>query len=928
MKETGEQSMHSRSIRKKTAVMLLTAAVALNALGIPAYARESETVVRVAYFDMGQYYQKDAYGNITSYDCDYLSKLEEYSSLRFEYVDCGTWNNALSMLEGNDVDLVGTVQWTEEREKQYEYCLKDYGYTVGGLVAKSDSDIQFEDYEALGRSIIGCTDNYIRRPELDALLAEHHISQEIRCYSEQRELEEALNSGEIDVAALNSHTLPADIKYIERFTFAPLYFISRKGNTALTDTIDDAIIHLNLEDPGFDDNLMKKYFANLLGSPLSKAEEDLIAEGKTYTVYFDGTTKPLVWYDESAGEMKGALVEICKQITEISGLKLEVVNDSEIYKAQSGSIFSPKYYNSKVSVGDASKITDSLIDEPFNIYGCTGSDNSGNSPKTVGIVGTRPSFSEYINEKYPDYTVKTYDSPAECLKNLDNGEVDYVFLDRRVAQSLIVSLNLNTIVEIPNDTLTIGMVIRFSDENAELLTSIINKTLYSVNYDEVNDIFLQFALSTAPEVTFSSLIEDNLPLAVCLIIVLILIVLAVTVVLTYAHVMKKQRDHIEKADRDRSEFFARISHDMRTLMNGIIGMAELSNGEKDIAVLQDNIVKIRESGKYLLSLINDTLDFQRAENGKLELKYEAYPADKALNSVTGMIRQAAVAKGVDFRVVADGVNMGATVMIDPVRIKQIFVNLLNNAVKFTNPGGKVLFEIKTLSREKDISHMVISVTDTGIGMSKDFIEKNLYQPYSQEMNSASSENTGSGLGLSIAKNLVEQMGGHMEVESELGKGTRFTVYLDFRLACTVTDEGDKAEKARGVGELNGKKILLVEDHPLNAEIARRALGKFGCEVTWAQDGQKGTEAFLASEPYYFDAVLMDIRMPNMDGIEATKNIRRLEREDAGKIPVIAMSANAYSEDIKACYSAGMNGHISKPIDMQLLYRTLADCIHK
>lgn len=382
----------------------------------------------------------------------------------------------------------------------------------------------------------------------------------------------------------------------------------------------------------------------------------------------------------------------------------------------------------------------------------------------------------------------------------------------------------------------------------------------------------------------------------------------------------------EKANRAKTDFFSRMSHDMRTPMNGILGLAELSENIEDVGELQKNMSKIKESGKYLLSLINDTLDFQRIESGRLKLDKKYVKAQVLLDNIVDIINSAARIKDIDFVIDSHDVDMNWCIYNDPVRLKQIFINLLSNAVKFTPEGGKVVLDIRCMSREGRIAHNCLSVIDTGIGMSEDFLNNSLFQPYTQEHNSVSDEYAGSGLGLSIVQSLVQMMGGRIDVKSKLGEGTTFSVYLDFERVDyqQAVIEVEKTSKQKRIQRhsLEGKKILLAEDHPLNAEIAKKLLNKMGCKVLWVENGEKCLSVFKESAINEYDVILMDIRMPVMNGLEAATKIRELKRSDAGIIPIIAMTANAYEEDVKKSLTAGMNCHLAKPIEPTNLFETL------
>lgn len=385
----------------------------------------------------------------------------------------------------------------------------------------------------------------------------------------------------------------------------------------------------------------------------------------------------------------------------------------------------------------------------------------------------------------------------------------------------------------------------------------------------------------------------------------------------------------QRAMRAKTDFLSRISHDMRTPMNGILGLAELSLQEDNIEVLKEDISKIRDSGNYLLSLINDTLDLQRIESGKITLEKQIVSTATILNGILDIIRPAMEQKKINFKVINENADINWYIRLDPVRFKQIFVNLLSNACKFTPEGGTVTFAFGCTGRDDMISHDYLRISDNGCGMSEEFMKNGLFKPFSQESNKVTTLYAGSGLGLSIVKNLVELMGGRIEVESALGKGTTFTVYIDFeRVEQTEAEtliESGRTQLSSTEQELTGWHILLVEDHPLNAEIAKRMLERTGCIVSWAQNGKDGVEAFEASEEDYYSAILMDVRMPIMDGLEAAKTIRALDRADCKTVPIIAMTANAYDVDVRNTAAAGMNAHLAKPVEPEQLFKTLLEC---
>lgn len=382
----------------------------------------------------------------------------------------------------------------------------------------------------------------------------------------------------------------------------------------------------------------------------------------------------------------------------------------------------------------------------------------------------------------------------------------------------------------------------------------------------------------------------------------------------------------KKANQSKTEFLSRVSHDMRTPMNGILGIIELSEDENDVESLKKSIEKIKLSGEYLLGLINDTLDFQKIESGRMLLEPEIVLTRDVIDNVLTMVKPTASQKEIEFRMCTKDVDMDTYVKIDPMRMKQIFVNLISNAIKFTPSGGTVELRVESIGTDNNVMHYIITITDTGIGMSQEYLRNGIFRPFSQERNEATSCYAGSGLGLSIVKKLVELMQGTIAVESELGVGTKFVICVDFELAgedeIQAENMGKNEKHIDYINILGGKSILIAEDHPLNAEIATRLLEKTGCNVKWVRNGQECIDEYRSGNTY--DAILMDIRMPIMGGLEAAKRIRCMsDRTDSKTIPIIAMTANAYEDEIKESYAAGMNGHLTKPMKPLVLYETIS-----
>ena len=374
----------------------------------------------------------------------------------------------------------------------------------------------------------------------------------------------------------------------------------------------------------------------------------------------------------------------------------------------------------------------------------------------------------------------------------------------------------------------------------------------------------------------------------------------------------------EAAVNARSEFMTRMSHEMRTPMNAILGLSGLMLDEvNNPDVMRDYISKVNYSGHFLLQLINDVLDISRIEQDKFALNQVEYSFGEFWEAIDTMIGPMCMQKELDFEI-RSSIPSDYCILTDPLRITQIFINLLSNAVKYTKKGGHIVFTCRERERLGNIAKLSFSVKDDGIGMSEEF-QKHMFEPFLQESTEVDSHLSGTGLGLPIVKGIVEKMGGKISVKSEQGKGTTFRVSLNVEVCGLKEKENeDLSEK-----DLSGLRVLLAEDNDINREIGVAILKKKGMIPETAVNGEKAVEAFSSHEPGYYDIILMDIRMPVMSGLTATKRIRAMEREDAKTIPIIALTANAFSKDVQASLDAGLNEHLSKPIEPKLLYETIA-----
>ena len=400
--------------------------------------------------------------------------------------------------------------------------------------------------------------------------------------------------------------------------------------------------------------------------------------------------------------------------------------------------------------------------------------------------------------------------------------------------------------------------------------------------------------------------------------------LTITILLIFVNnqqrLLQKKKQDAEAAVRAKSEFLSHMSHDIRTPINGMMGMldiaqAHLNNPEKMDLCLS----KMRGAADQLLSLINDVLDMSKIETGSIQLVEEPFDMIRLLNGTLAVQEIIASEKSLTIEQDIEGAIEHPCVCGSPNYVRSILVNIISNAIKYTNPGGDIFVSARELSCDGEYVKFEFIVSDTGIGMSEEFAE-HIFEPFTQEHAENRSSYQGTGLGMSIVKNLINKMKGTITLETKQGEGSTFTITLPVKLDTVCFEETETEEEETSI---EGMKILLVEDNDLNLEVAQYILEDAGAEIIVARNGLESVELFEQSESDSFDVILMDVMMPVMDGLTATKRIRKLKRKDARTVPVIAMTANVFNEDIIAAKEAGMNEHIAKPLDFDKLIHTLA-----
>ena len=488
-----------------------------------------------------------------------------------------------------------------------------------------------------------------------------------------------------------------------------------------------------------------------------------------------------------------------------------------------------------------------------------------------------------------------------------------------------------TLLEQP--TFTYRMVVSSTENHA--LAGILTKAMYAMPQNLVEDLAARYTTYKAAELTFVDWIRLHPVATVWILLIFGWLLTTMAVIAMRLSARKKAQkaaqekaeemaelaEHAQAANKAKTAFLSHMSHDMRTPMNAIMGFTGIAMKNNPSDEVKNCLEKIDESSEHLLSLINDVLDLTRVESGKV--KYNPVPTDlksitdSALDITKGFLTN----RDISFKIQREEAKI-PNVLVDPVRLRDVLVNILSNAVKFTPDGGTITFEARCQEKGGDgYINMHYRISDTGIGMSEEFT-KEVFEEFAQEDSDVRTQYHGAGLGMAIVKKYIDMMGGTILVHSKKHEGTTFTVDIPLEITdkeCNKSDTGF-SEKVN----LTGVNVLLVEDNELNAEIATVQLEEFGIKVERAVDGRNAVEIFRNHPEGTFDVILMDIMMPVMDGLTATKAIRALNRPDAGIIPIIAMTANAFAEDVQRCLDAGMNAHLAKPLDIEKVKKTIRE----
>lgn len=678
---------------------------------------------------------------------------------------------------------------------------------------------------------------------------------------------------------------------------------------------------------------------------LSLAEQEFIQRMKPLTVAANNRWHPYEFYNLRTKKFTGYTVDLFTEISAITGLEFEFIYENKNIESTAdiiGIFGNLKDFAEKMGY----RITDPYLALPFVIVYKDNLDlANGKTALTEGSALTLDDFHVETNQE-PVF----YKDQAACLKAVYKGEVNQTIMNTFSANYEIQNnwrySNLNTKI-IHNVHLELCSLIKEDlDPN---LFPILNKCLQYIS-NTYSDIFIIQNTYKTSEITLLRIL-NKMPLDVILVFTILLFLLAITISLNWSKASKRKiilqknrqlQDALiseQRANAAKTQFTSRISHEIRTPLNAVIGYITIAKTQKcQNSLIFDFLEKAEIAAKQLLTLINDVLDLSSIESGKIHLIAKPFNLKEFIKTLSNLFYHQAKTAGISFQVNTKTIK-NEIIIGDQLRLTQILNNILSNAIKFTPAGGAIHF---TITEEKNNDTQILftfKIKDTGIGIDPQCIET-IFNPYEQLENNSKPELKGSGLGLSIAKNLVSLLNGAITVESEINKGSTFTITLPFGIKDVKIEPHEEHFNKSNINELfeakklsqvqqenatiqyEGKKILLVEDNDMNLEIATELLKNYNIKVVSAKNGQEAYDLFTETKDSQFDLILMDIQMPIMDGYEATKKIRESRSSYAKDIPIVAMTANAFAEDISLSLASGMNDHLSKPIDVTELLQVL------
>ena len=900
-------------------------------------------VVRVGSFEDTFNYVNEK-GIRKGYGYELLQTLSGYTGWQLEYVTCD-WSDCFEKLKNGEIDIMGDISYTEDRTEEMLFSDEPMGEEKYYLYADlSREDITASDYKTLNGKKIGV----LMGAESEVMLTEWEEKYGLKTQhvniANNEDVKQKLANHEIDcfVSLEESCWAELGISTITRVGKSAIYYAINKDRADIKKELDNAMRALEDADPFYTADLYKRYFSLDYTPILTGEEKAWLKEHGAIRMGFLAGDSGVSTYNPSTGEITGTITDYIQFAKDCLGnqeLEFQLVGyddkEAELNALKSGEIDMVFHFDQSPNLAEEYRVACTNTTWTSTMMAVTNKQHfNENQANRVAVPQNKLSLKRYIAVYYPQWEIVDCAAQEDAARLVKDGQADCFVTGVSSQENYSKKYDFYSVL-LPNPAKSCFAV---NSGNRHLL-SILNKTIKAMPTNMLTGSLAMYK-SSSRKVTLSEFIRDNF-----FMVLLVSSIFVAVILLAILKLLRKARkaeaaarkaandaqelnaklqiaaENAESANRAKSTFLFNMSHDIRTPMNAIIGYADLaSRHSDDPAKLKKYMENIQVCGQNLLMLLNNVLDLARIENDKTEMEYSFSDIEKDFRNCLAMFRNQADSKGQTLTVTTQ--LPYPYIYADIPHLTEVCTNLVSNAVKYTGAGGTIRCGVTQKPGEKEgWCDTVVTVADNGIGMSQEF-QKHIFEPFERERTSTVSKVEGSGIGMGIVKKLVGLMGGTVEVESKIGVGSTFTVTIPCRIASEEEAQAKRASDPADRESLRGTRILLTEDNDLNAEIATELLQEEGCTVDRAKDGVECVDMLEKAANGTYKLILMDVQMPVMNGYDATKKIRRMDDPQKANIPIVAMTANAFSEDKQVALDAGMNDHIAKPINMSVLVPTL------
>ena len=900
-------------------------------------------VVRVGSFEDTFNYVNEK-GIRKGYGYELLETLSGYTGWQFEYVTCD-WSDCFEKLKNGEIDIIGGISYTPDRAEEMLFSDEPMGEEKYYLYADlSREDITASDFKTLNGQKIGV----LMGTEPEVMLTEWEEKYDLKTQhvniANSEDVKQKLANREIDCFVSLEESFWADlgISTITRVGSSDIYYAINKDRADIKEELDNAMRALENADPFYTADLYKRYFSLDYTPILTGEEKAWLKEHGVIRMGFLAGDSGVSTYNPSTGEITGTITDYIQFAKDCLGnqeLEFQLVGydskEAELDALKSGEIDMVFHFDQSPNLAEEYRVACTNTTWTSNMMAVTNKQHFDESQANrVAVPQNKISLTRYLAVYYPQWEIVDCATPEDAARLVKDGQADCFVTGVSSQENYSKKYDFYS-VPLPNPAKSCFAV---NSGNHHLL-SILNKTIKAMPTNMLTGSLAMYK-SSSRKVTLSEFIRDNF-----FMVLLVSSIFVAVILLAILKLLQKARkaeaaarkaandtqelnaklqiaaENAESANRAKSTFLFNMSHDIRTPMNAIIGYADLaSRHSDDPAKLKKYMENIQVCGQNLLMLLNNVLDLARIENDKTEMEYSVSDIEKDFRNCLAMFRNQADSKGQTLTVTTQ--LPYPYIYADIPHLTEVCTNLVSNAVKYTGAGGTIRCGVTQKPGEKEgWCDTVVAVADNGIGMSQEF-QKHIFEPFERERTSTVSKVEGSGIGMGIVKKLVGLMGGTVEVESKIGVGSTFTVTIPCRIASEDEIQAKREINPSDQKCLCGTRILLTEDNDINAEIATELLQEEGCTVDRAKDGVECVDMLEKAANGTYQLILMDVQMPVMNGYDATKKIRRMDDPQKANIPIVAMTANAFSEDKQVALDAGMNDHIAKPINMSVLVPTL------